>query len=65
VVGKGGHERTIPLNDEVVHALRQYRLARGAARAQERFSGAVKVTRFPATLFTSVSARLGKRLHTR
>ena len=37
VVGKGGHERTIPLNEEVVHVLRQYRLARGSAKADEPF----------------------------
>jgi len=37
VVGKGGHERTIPLNDEVVHVLRQYRLARGATKSHEPF----------------------------
>jgi site-specific recombinase XerD len=37
VSGKGGHERTIPLNDEVVHVLRQYRLARGGAKAHEPF----------------------------
>jgi integrase len=29
VVGKGGHERTVPLNEEVVHILKQYRIARG------------------------------------
>jgi integrase/recombinase XerD len=37
VVGKGGHERTIPLNEEVLHMLRQYRLARGTAKAHEAF----------------------------
>ena len=37
VRGKGGHERTVPLNDEVLHLLRQYRLARGAAKAHEPF----------------------------
>jgi integrase/recombinase XerD len=37
VVGKGGHERTLPMNDEVVHLLRQYRLARGGAKANEPF----------------------------
>jgi site-specific recombinase XerD len=37
VLGKGGHERTIPLNDEVVHVLRQYRLARGAVKSHEPF----------------------------
>lgn len=37
VVGKGGHERTIPLNEEVVHILRQYRLARGSVKLQEAF----------------------------
>lgn len=35
VTGKGGHERTIPLNEEVLHVLRQYRLARGGAAADE------------------------------
>jgi len=29
VIGKGGHERTIPLNDEVVAALKRYKDARG------------------------------------
>jgi len=29
VVGKGGHERVVPLNAEVAHMMRQYRLARG------------------------------------
>jgi site-specific recombinase XerD len=37
VNGKGGHERTVPLNEEVIHVLRQYRLARGAAKADEPF----------------------------
>jgi len=37
VRGKGGHERTVPLNDEVLHVLRQYRLARGGAKAKEPF----------------------------
>lgn len=37
VLGKGGHERTIPLNEEVLHALRQYRLARGGGQAHESF----------------------------
>jgi integrase/recombinase XerD len=37
VQGKGGHERTLPLNDEVVHVLRQYRLARGGAKSNEPF----------------------------
>ncbi len=35
VTGKGGHERSIPLNEEVLHALRQYRLARGSAAVNE------------------------------
>jgi integrase/recombinase XerD len=30
VTGKGGHERVLPLTEEVEHALAQYRLARGA-----------------------------------
>ena len=37
VVGKGGHERTVPLNDEVVHILKQYRTARGALKPPETF----------------------------
>jgi integrase/recombinase XerD len=37
VTGKGGHERTLPLNEEVLHVLRQYRLARGGAQAPEPF----------------------------
>jgi site-specific recombinase XerD len=37
VTGKGGHERTVPLNEEVLHVLRQYRLARGGAKAHEPF----------------------------
>jgi integrase/recombinase XerD len=37
VTGKGGHERTIPLNDEVLHIMRQYRLARGGGKAAESF----------------------------
>lgn len=37
VVGKGGHERTVPLNEEVVHMLKQYRVARGPVKAKEAF----------------------------
>jgi site-specific recombinase XerD len=37
VTGKGGHERTLPLNEEVLHVLRQYRLARGGAQPTEPF----------------------------
>jgi len=37
VVGKGGHERTLPMNDDVVHVLRQYRLARGGNKVDEPF----------------------------
>jgi integrase/recombinase XerD len=37
VVGKGGHERTVPLNEEVVHILKQYRLARGPGKPGEPF----------------------------
>lgn len=37
VVGKGGHERTLPLNAEVMHILRQYRQARGLVRARDTF----------------------------
>lgn len=37
VTGKGGHERTIPLNAEVVHILQQYRLARGVFPGQDAF----------------------------
>jgi len=35
VTGKGGHERTLPLNEEVLHVLRQYRIARGGAQEAE------------------------------
>jgi len=37
VTGKGGHERTIPLNAEVVHILQQYRLARGVFPGEDAF----------------------------
>lgn len=37
VIGKGGHERTIPLNEEVIHILKQYRLARGHVKADDTF----------------------------
>ena len=37
VRGKGGHERTVPLNEEVLHIMRQYRLARGGGKADEPF----------------------------
>jgi site-specific recombinase XerD len=36
-LGKGGHERSVPLNDEVLHVMRQYRLARGGAKDHEPF----------------------------
>jgi site-specific recombinase XerD len=37
VLGKGGHERTIPLNEEVVRALAQYRLVRDSAGKRKGF----------------------------
>lgn len=37
VVGKGGHERTVPLNDRVADALRLYRRVRGPAAAEAAF----------------------------
>jgi integrase/recombinase XerD len=37
VCGKGGHERRIPLNEEVLHMLQQYQLARGSAKAEDPF----------------------------
>lgn len=37
VMGKGGNERCIPLNHEVVTVLRQYQLARGPAARREAF----------------------------
>ena len=37
VVGKGGHERTVPLNEDVVHMLRQYRIARGPVKLKYSF----------------------------
>jgi len=37
VVGKGGHERTIPLNAEVCHIMKQYQFARGPLKNQAQF----------------------------
>jgi integrase/recombinase XerD len=37
VTGKGGHQRTLPLNDSVVQSLKVYRQARGPAGAEEAF----------------------------
>ena len=37
VTGKGGHERVLPLNDEVTSALRVYRQARGPASGRAAF----------------------------
>jgi site-specific recombinase XerD len=37
VVGKGGHERTVPLNEDVVHMLKQYRIARGPIKLKDAF----------------------------
>jgi site-specific recombinase XerD len=37
VVGKGGHERVLPLNRDVVRALKQYRQARGPVSRGEAF----------------------------
>jgi integrase/recombinase XerD len=37
VTGKGGHERVIPLNDQVVEVLRTYRTARGVLTAENPF----------------------------
>jgi integrase/recombinase XerD len=37
VVGKGGHERTIPLNAEVLYIMKQYQLARGPLKSHEAF----------------------------
>lgn len=37
VVGKGGHERTIPLNHQVAAALRKYRQARGEVHPRAAF----------------------------
>jgi site-specific recombinase XerD len=37
VIGKGGHERVLPLNTEVALALQQYRTARGAATPAASF----------------------------
>jgi integrase/recombinase XerD len=37
VVGKGGHERTLPLHAEVVQALLQYRQVRGKVAARKGF----------------------------
>jgi site-specific recombinase XerD len=37
LLGNRGQERSVPLNEEVVHVLRQYRLARGGAKPHEPF----------------------------
>jgi site-specific recombinase XerD len=37
VIGKGGHERTVPLNEDVVHILKQYRVARGLVKSKDSF----------------------------
>lgn len=37
VIGKGGHERTVPLSDKVVQALRQYRMVRGTVTPMSAF----------------------------
>jgi len=37
VVGKGGHERVVPLNDAVVFSLQRYRCARGNVKRDEGF----------------------------
>ncbi len=37
VTGKGGHQRTLPLNDRVVSALRAYRTARGMLMPDDAF----------------------------
>lgn len=37
VIGKGGHERSVPLNMEVARALRQYRSARGIVGYKDAF----------------------------
>jgi site-specific recombinase XerD len=37
VIGKGGHERVVPLNVEVARALAQYRCARGRVTPQASF----------------------------
>jgi site-specific recombinase XerD len=37
VFGKGGHERTVPLNDRVCRALEVYRQARGMQAGEESF----------------------------
>lgn len=37
VIGKGGHERRVPLNPEVTRTLRQYRAARGRVTPQATF----------------------------
>lgn len=37
VTGKGGHQRTLPLNDRVYDALKNYRTARGAVSRDDAF----------------------------
>ncbi len=33
-----GHERTVPLNEDVVHMLKQYRIARGPVKSKDSSS---------------------------
>ncbi len=37
VIGKGGHERTVPLNDDAVKALAEFRLVKGSPGRNEPF----------------------------
>ncbi len=68
VVGKGGHERVVPLNIEVARALQQYRIARGAVTPAARFfrsrSGA-EITRgaiYERVRVAAEKARINKRV---
>jgi hypothetical protein len=68
VVGKGGHERTVPLNEEVVHILKQYRTARGLVKLTEPFfrsreGGALSRNAvYERVRSTGRKARIGKRV---
>jgi site-specific recombinase XerD len=68
VVGKGGHERAIPLNVEVVRALQQYRAARGTVTPRATFfrsRGGGEMKRgaiYERVRTTSAKARIEKRM---
>jgi len=68
VTGKGGHERTVPLNDAVVASLRIYRAARGVAGRDAPFfvtrrrTGMSRATVYERVRTHAQRARIAKRV---